>query len=47
MEHTEEDLQKSPILTEKVEGDTPLKDMILQYVGERFDPKDDKSKQKR
>ena len=41
MEHTEEDLQKSPILTEKVEGDTPLKDMILQYVGERFDPKDE------
>jgi len=37
-EHSKEDLEKSPILSEQVTNDSPLKDMILQYVGEKYNP---------
>ena len=40
MEYKEEELERSPILSEQVTNDSPLKEMILQYVGEKHDPED-------
>jgi hypothetical protein len=40
MEYTEDELEKSPILSEQVLSDTPLKELILQYVGEKHNPED-------
>jgi len=38
---TEQDQEKNPALQEPVEKDTPLKDMIVSYVGEKKKPEND------
>jgi hypothetical protein len=38
---TEQETEKNPALKEPVEKDTPLKDMIVSYVGEKKKPEND------
>ena len=38
---TEQDIEKNPALKEPVEKDTPLKNMIVNYVGEKRKPEND------
>ena len=40
-DETEQGLEKNPALKEPVEKDTPLKDMIVSYVGEKKKPAND------
>jgi hypothetical protein len=41
MSNTEQGQDASPILKEVIHKDSPLKDMILSYIGEMYEPEND------
>ena len=41
MEYTKEELEKSPILSQDVPPEGPLKEMLVQYAGSVIQPEDD------